>query len=144
MKHFWALIWRGRQREAEPVELCRFCEEWCRYPITPCSPCGVVANLNGHALCRWPLLAPRGGHLGDLVPPFLYLGRPWEQQDGHERVWNMIFIDFRTIWGTFFESFFGHRGLKFQFCSGLFPGISLYRLLIRKLDVWGPETRFSF
>ena len=29
---------------------------------------------NGYALCSWPLLVPRGRHLGGLVPPFWHPG----------------------------------------------------------------------
>ena len=80
----------------------------------------MAIYLNGYALCRRPLLAPRGYHLEGLVSPFYipgghfgtsgapcrtilalrdHPGGPWEQQDRHEVVWNMIFIDFGVILG---------------------------------------------
>ena len=65
-----------------------------------------IEDLEGYALCRRPLLAPRGCHLGGLVSPSIFIfwgtilaprdhpGGPWEQQDGHEVVNNRIFADF--------------------------------------------------
>ena len=62
--------------------------------------------LQGYALSGWPLLAPRGCDLGGLVHPFwdpqgpfLHLGAPWENQQGHEVVLNRIFIHFDLIVG---------------------------------------------
>ena len=62
-----------------------------------------ILCLRGYALCRRPLLAPRGCHLGSLVPAFGYPGVPfwhlrgtledhglsgmdtrWAEWDGHE------------------------------------------------------------
>ena len=75
----------------------------------------MVYILRATTSASWPLLAPSGCHLGGLGGCILILweifsisgarwgvilatrghpGRPWEKQDGHEVVGNMMFIDF--------------------------------------------------
>ena len=99
-------------------------------------------DLKGYALCRQPLLVPRGCHLGGSAPPFWHHGRPFwhlgsireailgprdrlggprERQDGHEVVWNRIFIGFGLTLGPVYISLMMSRSLKFHFLSGLFP-----------------------
>ena len=114
--------------------------------------------LEGYALCRRPLLAPRGCHLeawclhfdihiledhvgtsgapwGAIWAPPDHPGGPGEQQDGHGVVWNSIFIDFRMILGPVYISFLSSRSLKFHFVSGLFPCHFFDRFLNRYFDV---------
>ena len=68
--------------------------------------------LGASTLVPWKtILAPRehpGGPFWHILAPWDHPGGPWEQQDGHERVWNRIFVDFGLIWGPYFESFLGY------------------------------------
>ena len=108
---------------------------WKFLAILPATLRNVVTffcYLKGYAVCRRPFLAPRGSHLESLVPPCWYLGGPFwhlgtprQQYYGFEVVWHRIYIDFGMILRPYFE-FCWHRGLKFKFCSGLFPGPFLY------------------
>ena len=58
-------------------------------------------------------------------------GRPWEEQDGHEVVGNMIFIDFGVILEPVYVSFLTSRRSTCQFLSGVLPEPFLYRFLNR-------------
>ena len=125
----------------------------------------IHGYLKGHALCRQPLLASRGCHLGGSVPPFRHSGRPfyhlestlgdyfdtsgppwkpWEQQDGCEMLiyWNLF--DFGVILGSVYISFVSPKNLKFFFCcSGLFPGHLFIDVWIEISMLGTYKSRFS-
>ena len=103
--------------------------------------------LRATTSASWPLLAPSGCHLGGLGVCILILweiffisgarwgvilatrghpGRPWEQQDGHEVVGNMIFIDFGVILEPVYNSFLNSGRSKPHSFSGLIPEGVLY------------------
>ena len=65
-----------------------------------------------------------------------YTGGPKEQQDGHEGVWNRIFIDFGLIRGPYFESFLGTEVCNLNLFS-VFSMLFVYRFVSRNLDAWG-------
>ena len=76
------------------------------------------------------------------MPLWGHPGGPWQKQEGHERVWNWIFIDFGSIFGPYFECFCGAEARNLNLFSGLFPGPFLYRLLSRNSDARVLEARF--
>ena len=101
----------------------------------------------GRTLCRWPLWAPCGCHLGGLVlqicaasctilPPWEHLGASGEQHDVLEGVQHRIFIDFEIAWDPFLKAFW-ETELEISFLSGLFPGHCCNRFLSWYLDAWG-------
>ena len=100
--------------------------------------------LKGYALCRRPLLASRGCHLGawclhsgTLGNHLEHPGGPWEQQDGLDRGRHRIFNDLGLMLASFFESLLSTEARNFNLCSGLVPGHFLCRFLNRHLYAWG-------
>ena len=63
------------------------------------------------------------------MAPRDHSGGPWEQQDGHEVVWNRIFIDLGVILGLVYTIFFDFKTLGILFFSGLFLGQLKFRRL---------------
>ena len=104
-------------------------------------------EFRGYDLCQLALLATADCHLGGLGVCILILwviffisgerwgvilatrghpGRPWEQQDGHGVVGNMIFIDFGVILEPVYSSFLNSGRSKPYSFSGLIPEGVLY------------------
>ena len=58
----------------------------------------------------WQARCLHFGTLGDHFGTLGHRGGPWEQQEGHVGVWNLIFVDFSMILGPHFKSYFGTEG----------------------------------
>ena len=86
-------------------------------PLAPFGISGLpFGGLGVFILTFWKaILVPRDHPAG-----------PWEQQDGHEVVRNMMFIDFGVILGPVKISFLIARSLRFHFLFGLVSRLLFY------------------
>ena len=77
------------------------------------------------------------GHFGNsevILATRGHPGRPWEQQDGHEVVRSMTFIDFGVILEPVYVSFCYFKTLDMSLFSGVLPEPFLYRFLNRHFN----------
>ena len=93
----------------------------CRRPLLTSRDCHLGALVLPFLTVWepfWQLGSTWGGHFGfsgapreAILAPRDHPGGPWEQQDGHEVVNDMILVDFGMIWGLVYISLLGVRSI---------------------------------
>ena len=104
-------------------------------------------SLKSYTLCRpsqlpfgglgWGTIVapwePPGNHFGSSGPPWRTIGAAGWTRGGPEQDFHRFWRDF----GILFWEFFGHRGLKIQFCFGLVCRPLCSSTSVSKFRRWG-------